>query len=258
MILAIDIGNTDIAIGGFNRYGALQFTLRISTDSTRSVQEYEGVLSHLLSTRQVSEKDVEGAIISSVVPLLSSTIATVIEDLYGVRAMHVCRDLDIGIDVKCDEPSTVGSDLLCACVAAHFKYGSPALIVDMGTATKMMVTDDGGAFIGVSIMPGVMMGMRSLSSGTAQLPQFGLKAPTRAIGKNTVDCLKSGAVYGNAAMVDGMIDRLSEEFGRELPIFATGGFSRAIIGHCKHSITLDDNMVLEGLYIIYERNAKRA
>jgi type III pantothenate kinase len=124
----------------------------------------------------------------------------------------------------------------------------------MGTATKMMLVNEQGVFAGVSIMPGVMMGMRALSSGTAQLPQFALDAPKRAIGTSTVECMKSGAVFGNAAMVDGMIDRFCEEYGEDLPVYATGGYSGSIIPHCKRKITLDPNLVLDGLYIIYTLN----
>lgn len=253
MILCIDIGNTDIAIGGYLD-GKLQFVTRLSTDATKTVQEYESIICQMLTLRGVKKNGVGGAIISSVVPTLSSVMHGVMRELYRVEAMHVSLKLDTGIRVVCDDPSSVGADLICACVAAHFKHGSPSLIVDMGTATKMMLVNGEGTFVGVSIMAGVMMSMRALSSGTAQLPQFSLDAPDKAIGTNTIECMKSGAVFGHAAMIDGMIDRFCEEFGRELPVFATGGYSHAIIPHCKHEITLDPDMVLDGLYIIYNRN----
>lgn len=253
MIICIDIGNTDIAIGGY-RDGKLDFVTRVSTDATKTTQEYESIIFQMLSLKGVKREEVEGAIISSVVPPLSSAMSAVIKDLYDVDSLHVSLKIDTGISVVCDDPSSVGADLICACVAAHYKYGSPSLIIDMGTATKMMLVNERGEFIGVSIMPGVMMGMRALSSGTAQLPQFSLEAPRGAIGTNTVDCMKSGAVFGNAAMIDGMIDRFCEEYGAILPVYATGGFSHAIIPHCKHKIKLDENMVLDGLYAIYQRN----
>ena len=119
----------------------------------------------------------------------------------------------------------------------------------------MMVLDKRGAFIGVSIMPGVLMGLKALSSGTAQLPQISLDAPERVIGKNTVDCMKSGVVFGHAAMIDAMIDRIFEEYGEAMPVYATGGLSGVIIEHCKHKIQKDTNMVLKGLYILYQKNA---
>lgn len=255
MILTIDIGNTDIAVGGYVDR-ELKFVVRMSTDAHKTAGEYEGILHQLLTLRNVRRDDVHGAIISSVVPLLSSVMADVLRNLYSVEALHVSTKLDIGINIVCDDPSSVGADLICACVAAHYLHTSPSLIVDMGTATKLMAVDENGTFIGVSIMPGVIMGLRSLASGTAQLPQISLEAPRCAMGTNTVDCMKSGIVLGNAAMVDGMIDRFCEEYGRELPVYATGGFSHAIIPHCKRKIIMDENMVLDGLLIIYERNSK--
>jgi type III pantothenate kinase len=178
-----------------------------------------------------------------------------IKTVYGVESLLVGPGIKKGISIHCDNPASVGADLICACVAAHYLHGSPSLIIDMGTATKMMVVDKSGAFIGVSIMPGVMMGLLGLSSGTAQLPQVSLDAPSRVIGKNTADCMKSGAIYGNAAMLDGMIDRFNEEYGEPLPVIATGGYSHAIIKHCKHKIELDDDLVLRGLHIIYKKNS---
>lgn len=253
MILAVDIGNTDIAIGGFVD-DELKFVIRVSTDVTKTTQEYESIIYQMLSLKGVQKDAVKGAIISSVVPTLSSVMTNVMKDLYSVDALLVSTKIETGINIVCDDPSSVGADLICACVASHFIHGSPSLIVDMGTATKMMLVDASGTFVGVSIMPGVMMGMRALSSGTAQLPQFSLDAPAKAIGTNTVDCMKSGAVFGNASMIDGMIDRFTEEYGEELPVYATGGFSHAIIPHCKRKIILDENMVLEGLNILYNKN----
>ena len=124
----------------------------------------------------------------------------------------------------------------------------------MGTATKIMVMDKKGTFIGVSIFPGVLMGLKALSSGTAQLPQVSLEAPPSVIGKNTADCMKSGVVFGNASLIDGMIDRFCEETGENLHVYATGGLASTIVTYCKHKITLDENMVLKGLNIIYKKN----
>lgn len=253
MVLAVDIGNTDIAIGGFEN-DALRFVVRISTDTTKTVQEYENIIYQMLTQKGVDKDTVEGAIVSSVVPSLSWVLSEVMSNLYSVSALHVSNKIETGIDIRCDDPSSVGADLICACVAARYKHMTPSLVVDMGTATKLIAVSDDGAFIGVSIMPGVMMGMRSLSSGTAQLPQISLDAPPCAIGRNTVDCMKSGIVFGNAAMIDGMIERFCEEYGYDVPVYATGGFSPSIVPYCKRKITLDENMVLEGLYIIYNNN----
>jgi type III pantothenate kinase len=254
MILAIDIGNTNITIGGF--YGEeMRFVARISTDATKTADEYSSQILHMLSLYGLDRAEVCGAIISSVVPPLTAIMSKAIKTVYGVESLLVGPGIKTGISIHCDNPASVGADLICACVAAHYLHGSPSLIIDMGTATKMMVVDKSGAVIGVSIMPGVMMGLLGLSSGTAQLPQVSLDAPSRVIGKNTADCMKSGAIYGNAAMLDGMIDRFNEEYGEPLPVIATGGYSHAIIKHCKHKIELDDDLVLRGLHIIYKKNS---
>lgn len=254
MILTVDIGNTSIAIGGF-RGEKLDFVVRIATDSGKTEDEYASKILHIMNLRGLDRSEVEGAIISSVVPPLNATMRGAIELVYGVRAKMVSASIDTGIGIYCDSPSSVGADLICSCVAAKEIYGAPALIIDMGTATKMIATDDTGAFIGVSIIPGVMMGLNALSSDTAQLPRIGLEAPATVIGKNTVDCMKSGVIFGHACMIDGMIDRICEEQGRELPVLVTGGYAGAIIPHCAHKMTCDPDLVLKGLYRIYLRNA---
>jgi pantothenate kinase type III len=147
-----------------------------------------------------------------------------------------------------------GCDLIAAAVAAHYIYGSPSLIIDMGTATKMTVVDHKGAFIGTSIIPGVMMGLNSLSEGTAQLPKISLEKPSSVIAKNTADCMRSGVLYGNASLIDGMIDRISQEFGSELPVYATGGMASLIMPLCRHEIPVDEHLVLKGLNILYQKN----
>lgn len=253
MILAIDIGNTNITIGGFDE-DSLDFVARISTDSAKTSDEYASLIVNTLSLYDINKDEIEGAIISSVVPPLNSVIKNALRFVYGVEPILVGPGIKTGINIHCDNPVSVGSDLICACVAAHHIYGSPSLIVDMGTATKIMVMNGNGAFIGAAIVPGVNMGLKALSEKTSQLPQVGLDEPKSVIGKNTVDCMRSGVVFGNASMVDGMIDRFSEAIGEELPVYATGGLASAIIRHCKHNITLDENMVLKGLNILYKKN----
>ena len=166
----------------------------------------------------------------------------------------VSPGIKTGIGILCDSPSSVGADLICSCVAANTLYSAPSLIIDIGTATKMIVTNKNGAFIGVSIIPGVVMGLNALSNGTAQLPQVGLEAPPTVSGKNTVDCMKSGVIFGHASMMDGMIDRINREVGEELPVIVTGGYASVISPHCEHDMTIDEHLVLKGLNIIYNKN----
>lgn len=254
MILAVDIGNTNIVLGGFVE-DKLTFVARIATNATKTEDEYATKIRSVLTLHNVDKNEVKGAIISSVVPPLNSVMKKAINFVYGVEPIMVGPGIKTGINIRCDNPSSVGADLICACVAAHHIYGSPSLIVDMGTATKMMVMDKTGTFIGVSIIPGVNIGLKALASGTAQLPQISLEAPKSVIGKNTIDCMRSGVVFGNASMIDGMIDRFNKEMGEELKVLATGGLSQTIICHCNHDIILDENMVLEGLNILYKKNS---
>lgn len=253
MILAIDIGNTNIVLGGFEN-DELSFVARIATNTAQTEDEYATKICSILKLHDVDSSKIEGAIISSVVPPLNSVMKQAVKIAYGVDPLLVGPGIKTGINIHCDNPASVGSDLICACVAAHHIYGSPSLTVDMGTATKMMVMDKSGTFIGVSIIPGVSIALKALASGTAQLPQISLEAPKSVIGKNTIDCMKSGVVFGNASMIDGMIDRFNEEMGENLKVFATGGLAPTIVQHCKHNITLDRDMVLKGLNILYKKN----
>lgn len=253
MLLAIDIGNTNIVLGGFEN-DELKFVARIATNATKTEDEYATKIRSILVLHNVSAESVSGAIISSVVPPLNSVMKRAIRIVYGIEPIMVGPGIKTGINIQCDNPSTVGADLICACVAAHHIYGSPSLVIDMGTATKMMVVDKNGAFIGVSIIPGVNIALKALSGGTAQLPQISLEAPDSVIGKNTVDCMRSGVVFGNACMLDGMIDRFNEEMDTQLQVIATGGLASTIVCHCKHPITLDEDLLLKGLNILYNKN----
>lgn len=253
MILTVDIGNTNITLGGFEE-DRLTFVARLSTNTAITADEYAAKILSTLAVYHVSQDAIGGAIISSVVPPLNQVLRRAIAILYGVEAIMVGPGIKTGINIHCDHPASVGADLICACVAAHHLYGSPALIIDMGTATKMMVMDKRGVFIGVSIIPGVLMGLRALSAGTAQLPQVSLEAPSALIAKNTADCMRSGVIYGNASMIDGMIDRFNEAMDTNLPVYATGGLASTVVGYCRHEITLDEFMVLKGLNILYRKN----
>ncbi len=253
MILTIDIGNSNIMLGGFEG-DKLIYVASISTEANKTADEYASKMLSVLTLHSVAEKNVDGVIISSVVPPLNSVIKEAVRILWGINSLLVGPGVKTGINIHCDTPSSVGADLICACVAAHNLYKRPSLIVDLGTATKMMVVNENGTFMGVSIIPGVLMGLNSLSQNTAQLPKVELEAPKAVIGRNTSDSMKSGVIFGNAAMIDGMIERINAELGAELSVYATGGLSHLIIPHCRHEITLDEHLVLKGLNIIYNKN----
>jgi type III pantothenate kinase len=255
MVLTVDIGNTNIVLGAFSG-DDLRFVARIATNAAKTEDEYATKIRSILYLHEIEKTQIDGAVISSVVPPLTRVMKEAVKMVYGVDAITVGPGVKSGINIRCDDPSTVGADLICACVAANSIYGNPSLVIDMGTATKMMVIDSTGTFIGASIIPGVNIALKALSSGTAQLPQISLEAPRSVIGKNTSDCMRSGAVFGNAAMLDGMIDRFNDEMGCSLKLIATGGLSSTIVKHCKHNIIQDDDLVLKGLNIIYHKHAK--
>ncbi|MDO5585701.1 MAG: type III pantothenate kinase [Clostridia bacterium] len=253
MILTIDIGNTNIVLGGFDDE-KLRFISRISTNAKKTDAEYATKLKSILSLYGVDESEVSGAAISSVVPILTQTMANAIKIVFKVKAVIVGPGIKTGINLLADNPAQVGADLICACVAAAKLYTPPVLIIDMGTATKFMLVDESKSFTGVSIMPGVEISLKALTGGAAQLPQISLVPPKKLLGTNTIDCMRSGIIYGNAAMLDGMIDRIGDEVKSELTIVATGGLSRSIIPYCRHDVILDDDLILKGLLIIYNKN----
>ncbi len=254
MILAIDIGNSNLTLGGFSG-DELSFTARISTDSSATEDDYAYRILNILSLYNIDKALIDGAIISSVVPQLNGVISGAVKKIFSIDPLLVGPGIKTGIKIQCDNPASVGADLICASVAVHFIYGTPALIVDMGTATKITFVDSNGAFVGTSIMPGVYMGLSALSEKTAQLPKVSLDAPCSVIAKNTADCMKSGVIFGNASMVDGMIERVKSETKEKVSVYLTGGCARLIYPHCKTDMILDENLTLKGLNIIYRKNS---
>ncbi len=255
MLLTVDVGNTNIVFGGYLN-DELKFVSRISTDLTKTDDEYASKIKSVLSLNDIDKAEISGSIISSVVPPLNTTLKNAIKKIYGVEPVLVGPGIKTGLNLLVDEPRQVGADLITASVAAFERYKKAVLIIDMGTATKMMLVNNDGAFTGVSIIPGVQIAIKALASGTAQLPQISLESPKYVIGKNTNDCMKSGVIYGNASLIDGMIDRIAEEFGEMPVLIATGGLAHIIIPYCKHDIAIEENLLLEGLKLIYEKNNK--
>ena len=253
MLLTIDIGNTNIVFGGYNG-DELTFVSRISTNATKTEDEYATKIKSILSLNNIKEAVITGAIISSVVPPLNNVIKKAVKKVYDVEPLLVGPGIKTGINLLVDDPRQVGADLITASVAAYSLYKEAVLVIDMGTATKMMFVDSNGAFRGVSIIPGVQISIKALTGGTAQLPQISLDAPSSVIGKNTIDCMKSGVIYGNASLIDGMIDRITKECGISPKLIATGGLAESIIPYCEHEIVIDRYLVLEGLKIIYNKN----
>lgn len=252
MILAIDVGNSNIVLGALEK-GKILFVSRIMTNKNKTSDEYAIELKEILELNKIPS-DFEGAIISCVVPELVKTLTDAIKKVAGVDALTVGPGVKTGLNITIDNPAQLGSDLVVGAVASVNKYPVPTVIIDMGTATTVTVIDKNKALIGGMIMPGVRLSLRALTERTALLPNISLEAPKSAIGKNTIDCMKSGVVIGASAMLDGIIDRLEKELGYSATVIATGGIAEFIVPNCTHKITVDNNLLLDGLYAIYEKN----
>lgn len=255
MILAVDIGNTNIVLGCIED-GKILFEARTATDRLKTSDQYCVELKSLLALYEVSPKDIGGSIVSSVVPPVLNSVKTAIYKLTGGDCLVVGPGIKTGMNIRMDNPQEVGSDLIVASVAAIAEYGAPLLLVDMGTATTVTAVDESGAFIGGCICPGVKISMQALTDRTAQLPGISLDEPEHAIGKNTRDSMRSGIMFGAAAMIDGLLDRMEAEMGGEVKAIATGGLSRYVIPLCRRKLLYDRSLMLKGLWLIYQRNVK--
>lgn len=255
LILAIDIGNTNIVVGGFDQ-DKIVFVERLSTDISKTELEYVVEFHALTDIYNISMDMFTGAIISSVVPPLSSVIKNAIKKFFGIDALLIGPGVKNGISIHMDNPASVGADLIVNAVAGQNLYGMPLIIVEFGTATTMCVIDKNKNFIGGIIMPGVSVSLDSLVDSTSQLPKISMEAPAKIIGKNTVDCMKSGVIVGQASAIDGMIDRIWDELGYETSVVATGALAERIVPHCKKEIVVDSELTLKGLKLIYEKNRK--
>mgnify|MGYP000771115785 CR=1 FL=1 len=253
MILAVDIGNTNIVLGGMEDE-RIVFEARMATDLIKTSDQYCAELKTMLNLFEVDPSAIEGSIVSSVVPPLLNSFKTAIRKLTGKSCLIVGPGIRTGLNIRMDNPSEVGSDLIVAAVAGIAQYGAPLLLVDMGTATTITAVDADGCFVGGCICPGVKISMEALTGRTAQLPGISLDKPQRAIGKNTRDCMRSGIMLGAAAMLDGLLDRMEQELGAPTKVVATGGISRFVLPLCRREILYDGSLMLKGLQLLYRKN----
>lgn len=253
MILAIDIGNTNIVIGCCENNDIL-FRDRISTNHTATVLEYIAILKTAFELNDVIPNNISGIVISSVVPAVTNTLKQAAEKYTHAKAIIVGPGIKTGLSILIDNPAQLGSDLVVDAVAGINYYSLPLIIIDIGTATTLSVIGENGDYLGGMIVPGISVSHDSLISRTSQLPKIAFERPKRVIGKNTVECMKSGLLYSNAGAIDGLIDRINDELGRECTVVATGGLANVIIPLCKSKIILDDDLLLKGLMIIYNKN----
>ena len=260
MILALDAGNTNICAGCIEG-GEVRLTARIATDRRKTEDEYAGVLEAVLRMNGVGPDSLDGSIICSVVPPVNRCLSLAVEMITGRTPLFVKPGLKTGLALRVDNPEGLGSDRIADAVAASALYGGTVIVVDMGTMTTLSVVNGKKEFLGGAICPGIRLSQQALAAGTSQLPAIGLDPPERAIGRNTVECMKSGAIFGTAAMVDGLIAGIRRELaekGEPAPrVVMTGGISRFIAPYCREAVTVDPDLLLKGLWLLYQKNVRR-
>lgn len=253
MILAIDIGNTNIVVGCIDEKHTI-FIERLSTIKNKMEIEYALNIKGILEIHQIEISKIEGGIVSSVVPQITEILKTACEKIIGRRMLVVGPGIKTGLNILIDNPRQLGSDLVADAVAGVAEYQSPMIIFDLGTATTASVIDEKGNYIGGFIIPGVLTSLNALTANASQLQGISLEAPNRLIGKNTIECMKSGMIYSTASSLDGIIERVEEELEKPLTAIATGGLAQKVVPYCKKPIVLDDDLLLKGLRIIYNKN----
>ena len=267
MLLALDVGNTNTVMGLFrlakdasapSSAGEMVANWRISTPASRTTTDEFGVLlRNLFALKGLETSAVQGIAISSVVPSLDSILKEVCELYFHVKPVFVEPGIKTGIPVLTDNPSDLGADRIVNCVAAFERFGGPCIVVDMGTATTFDVLSKKGEFLGGAIAPGLGISADALFSRAARLQRIEIKKPAKVIGTGTVDNIQIGLYYGYIGLVDGILERMIGEMGPDTQTVATGGLAKLIAGGSKYIGTVDDNLTLTGLRLIYERNQDR-
>ena len=256
MILTVDIGNSNIVLGGVEN-DEIVFEARLQTEVTKTSDQYCVDLKILLDVYGIDPKNIEGAIIASVVPQVLNSFQTAIKKLTGKTPLVVGPGIKTGLNIRLENPGQTGADLVVADVAALREHKPPLIVIDMGTATTMSVLDETGAHIGGCIIPGVKISMDALTDRTALLPGLQLDQPKAAIGRNTIDAMRSGIMMGAACMLDGMIERMEQELGSKTTVIATGGIAKFIIPMCKTPIIYDKDLLIKGLAALYRDNRRK-
>ena len=253
MLLAIDIGNTNITLGAYNS-NFLSFTARLATDTRKTDDQYAIEIKQLLSLYDITTDDIEDCIISSVVPAVGKCISRAVSKLCQIVPLTLGPGVKTGLNIKIDNPAQLGGDLVAGAVGAIDAYKMPCVVIDMGTASTISVLDKQGAFLGGVIAAGVRLTLKALTENTALLSSIPIEAPKSVIGTNTTESMQAGLVLGTASMIDGLLEKITNELGEVPTVVATGGLSKEVITHCKTNIIYNENLLLEGLRVIYEKN----
>ena len=257
MTLAVDIGNTNIVIGGFVQ-NEFQFIERISTNRQATTLEFSVSIRTILQLHDVDASAIDGAILSSVVPSLTTVLSHAVQKTVQVTPLVVSPGIKTGLSICVDHPEQVGSDRVVDAVAAAAAYPLPVLVIDMGTATTCSVIDAQHRFLGGIIMAGIQTSLDALVTRTSQLPKISFDPPKQMIGTNTIDCIKSGLLYGTASCLDGIITRTEEALGTPVTTVITGGLAHLVLPYCKQTLHYDPDLLLNGLILLYQANRKQS
>ena len=254
MILAVDIGNTHILLGGFDDREIL-FTELLTTNKNSTDLEYASLIETALRVNLLDFGSVDGAIVASVVPSVTGSIVRAIERFTSATPMIVGPGIKTGLKIRTDNPAQVGTDLVMAAVAGIKEYQVPQISIYMGTATAFSLIDETKTFVGTSIGADMGVAAEALCEKTSQLPSVAFETPKKVIGTNTIDSMKSGLMYQTASAIDGMIERIEEEYGKKCAIVATGRYASAVVPLCRRMIQCDPDLILKGLMEVYKKNA---
>jgi type III pantothenate kinase len=255
MLLAVDIGNTQTHLGAFQNGNLLEHW-RLTTERDATADELASIYTNLLALRNLSFTDIDDVIISSTVPKIVPEYVEMTERYLGEQCVVVGPGLKTGMPIRVENPRELGADRLVNAVAAYDRLGGPCVVVDFGTAITFDAISGQGEYLGGIIAPGVEISLNALTERAAKLPQVELTEPERLIGRTTLEAIQAGVIYGFAAQIDGICERLRDELGDELQVIATGGLSSHIVPFCDSVELTDDMLTLTGLRLIYERNAQ--
>ncbi|MBQ8961517.1 MAG: type III pantothenate kinase [Ruminococcus sp.] len=257
MLLAVDIGNTNIVFGCVDDEDKILVFERISTNQSATAAEYAVLIKTILEMNGLDISDIHDSIMSSVVPSVTGTVKSAIQKLFGVTPMIAGPGVKTGLNILIDNPKQLGSDQAVDAVAAINSYPVPLIIIDMGTASTVSVVDSSKNYLGGLIMTGMGVATDALIQRTAQLPKIDFELPESIIGTNTIDCMKNGALYSNACALDGIIERIEEQLGEKCTVVATGGLAEVVVPLCRKNVILDKDLLIKGLAIIYRKNKKK-